>query len=82
METSPRPACSPRRHRREAGHPLEPAWSARQWLRTRVFRTSRSAAPADGASRAQVFDPALKQFVNAIRPGDPTFDNADAARRW
>lgn len=44
--------------------------------------TYRSAAPADGATRARVFDPALKQFAHAFRPGDPTIEDDDAARQW
>jgi hypothetical protein len=32
--------------------------------------------------RPQVFDPALKHYARALRPGDPTFENDDTALRW
>jgi hypothetical protein len=41
--------------------------------------TFTAAAPA---GRAQVFDPALKQFAYAFRPGDPTFARPEDAARW
>jgi hypothetical protein len=41
--------------------------------------TFTAAAPA---GRAQVFDPALKQFAYAFRPGDPTFTRPEDAARW
>src|SRR4051794_1277560 len=31
---------------------------------------------------ARFFDPALKHYGHAFRPGDPVFNNEDAARRW
>jgi hypothetical protein len=45
-------------------------------------RTSVAAARNDGAERPRVFDPALRQFGSALRPGDPVFDDAETARRW
>jgi hypothetical protein len=44
--------------------------------------TYQPAAPNDGAHRARVFDPALRHFGRAFRPGDPTFENDDLARQW
>ena len=34
------------------------------------------------AGRPQIFDPALKHYSRAFRPGDPTFASPEAAARW
>lgn len=39
-------------------------------------------AAADDARRVQVFDPALKHYGRAFRPGDPPFADEGAARHW
>jgi hypothetical protein len=44
--------------------------------------TYRSGAPNDGAWRARLFEPALKHYGAAYRPGDPQFVDEEAARRW
>ncbi|MBA4190301.1 MAG: hypothetical protein C0467_20130 [Planctomycetaceae bacterium] len=44
--------------------------------------TYRPTSPNDGLHQPQVFDPALKHFPRAFRPGDPTFENVDNGRRW
>ncbi|MFO0825307.1 MAG: nucleotidyl transferase AbiEii/AbiGii toxin family protein [Gemmataceae bacterium] len=44
--------------------------------------TFRPAAPTDSPSRPQLFDPALKHFPRAFRPGDPTFSNDEDGQRW
>jgi Nucleotidyl transferase AbiEii toxin, Type IV TA system len=44
--------------------------------------TSRLATPDDGAQRPRLFDPALRQFRSAFRPGDPKFADPEAAARW
>jgi hypothetical protein len=41
-----------------------------------------TAAVAPGGVRADFFDPALKQFPRALRPGDPAFANPGDALRW
>jgi hypothetical protein len=46
------------------------------------FPPTYRAAANDGVRRARVFDPALRQFGHAFRPGDPEFPDADTARRW
>jgi hypothetical protein len=35
-----------------------------------------------GIRQRRAFDPAMKQFANAFRAGEPEFDDADAGRRW
>jgi Nucleotidyl transferase AbiEii toxin, Type IV TA system len=50
--------------------------------RTGLPNTFRSASPDDGATRPRLFDPALAQFRSAFRPGDPTFQDPQTARRW
>ena len=35
-----------------------------------------------GVARVNVFDPALKQYRSAFRPGDPALADATAATRW
>ena len=40
------------------------------------------ASPADGGRRAWLFDPALKHYQSAFRPGDPRFDDVEAGTRW
>jgi hypothetical protein len=44
-------------------------------------RTFGPAAPG-GTGRARLFEPALKQYANAFRPGDPTFPDPADGRRW
>lgn len=44
-------------------------------------RTFGAAAPA-GADRPRLFDPALKHYPRAFRPGDPTFPDPADGRRW
>ncbi|WP_130344241.1 nucleotidyl transferase AbiEii/AbiGii toxin family protein [Herbihabitans rhizosphaerae] len=36
----------------------------------------------DDVAQRAAFDPALKQFMNAFRAGEPVFADADAGRRW
>ena len=64
--TAARPAARP-------AAPADPPW---------LPLTSRSAAPADGGRRPRLFDPALKHFASAFRPGDPAFEAPGAGRRW
>jgi hypothetical protein len=45
------------------------------------FPTTYRAAANDGVLRKQIFDPALKQFGRAFRPGDPEFLDAESTRR-
>ncbi|MDB5311512.1 MAG: hypothetical protein JWO38_5714 [Gemmataceae bacterium] len=45
-------------------------------------RTFGPAAPGSGSDRPRLFDPALKQYTNAFRPGDPTFADPADGRRW
>lgn len=47
-----------------------------------VPATSRRATLDDGVARPQLFDPALKHYTSALRPGDPTFDDPHSARKW
>ncbi|MCZ4126062.1 hypothetical protein O3X23_42990, partial [Streptomyces sp. H39-S7] len=49
-------------------------------LRADLPRTLRPAPP--GTEQPAIFDPALKQFANAYRAGDPRFRNAAKARAW
>ena len=37
---------------------------------------------AEGARRPRVFDPALKHYPSAFRPGDPAFARPEDAARW
>jgi Nucleotidyl transferase AbiEii toxin, Type IV TA system len=45
-------------------------------------RTYYPAPQNDDHSRVRVFDPALKHYARAFRPGDPSFADQDDGRRW
>jgi hypothetical protein len=39
-------------------------------------------AAQDGVHQRDAFDPAVKQFPRAVRPGEPVFDDAAMGERW
>src|SRR5439155_1284533 len=59
-----------------ASPPPPPATSA-----VGLPRTFAPAAPG-GTDRSRVFDPALKHYPRAFRPGDPAFPDPADGRRW
>jgi hypothetical protein len=44
--------------------------------------TYRLVQPPDGVHQHDAFDPAVKQFPRAMRPGEPLFDDAATGQRW
>lgn len=51
-------------------------------MSTDLPKTFNPSGSMELAGRPQVFDPALKHYGRAFRPGDPSFPTPEAAARW
>ncbi|MCY9786108.1 nucleotidyl transferase AbiEii/AbiGii toxin family protein [Nocardiopsis sp. EMB25] len=56
--------------------------SPRAWSQDRYPDTYLPNTAGPHASQEKVFDPALKQYQHAYRPGEPVFDDPGLAARW
>ncbi|MFC0430096.1 nucleotidyl transferase AbiEii/AbiGii toxin family protein [Kutzneria buriramensis] len=73
---------------------VDVGWSTTQWRdeRLRAWKAGREGFPAtyrplavepgQGVWQQAIFDPALKQYSNAYRAGDPWFADAADGKRW